>query len=55
VENPGFNCRSIAIFSTLCPLKNIINWYHHTMLAHVGMTRLDAIIAADFYHPTFKA
>ena len=25
------------------------------MLAHVGMTRLDSIIATDFYHPTFKA
>ena len=51
VKNPGDTWR-IAIPTSL--LDPIINWYHQ-MLAHVGMTRLNATIATHFYHPTLKA
>jgi hypothetical protein len=34
-------------------LDPITNWYHH-MVAHVGMTRLNATISTNIYHPTSK-
>ncbi len=51
MKNPGYTWR-IAIPTSL--LDPIINWYHQ-MLAHVGMTRLNATIATHFCPPTLKA
>ena len=51
VKNPG-NTWHIAIPTSL--LDPTIDWYHQ-MLAHVGMTRLNATIATHLYHPTLKA
>jgi hypothetical protein len=51
LKNPGDSWR-IAIPTSI--LDPIISWYHQ-MLAHVGMTRLNATIPTHFYHPTLKA
>ena len=51
MKNPG-DTWHIAIPTSLLDL--IINW-HHQMLAHVGMTRLNATLSTHFYYPPLKA
>ncbi len=51
VKNPGETWR---IFIPTLLLDPIINWYHQR-LSHMGMTRLNAPFATNFFHPTLKA